>query len=1009
MLYLFRNVAMITQPQHLPSQGDENEISRSATIEAFHEQDIFNLLLTIGSGTNDEFQEQDVVVLETLFHLLKGVDPKKLFMEKEQLATEETDELRNLIQKEKAMLNGYNKHAPTRHNRFGTMIWVKRDDKKVSTVMGQNSISNADTTFLQMDASKRINKPKYRGKQVEELDENAEFGRRVELTDNARKHLRAFVENFLDSSFNPLFSSLRKAIERESDRVTKKNHSQFFYLISWFLSAEAARRDRHQQTSQSIPEDNSYAYVAAVLDQETFVLLTRHMQRASDEKSWHDLQAILLCFTQILLTVQSMAESKDEEDLEIAENIQNRIFYEEAMHDLLVHILRDYKNQGFGFLDAVTECVHVFVRMLERYSKQNEDLYIRSKRRARKKRKDASGAGVEGGEEEDDAMPADDEFEAQQAVRERKFDFARFSAKFLSQPCVDTFISLIHFYADLTPAQLKRCHRYLYRLAFKHELAVFLFRVDILQLLHRMIKGPSGLDHAIEGFKDWEQLVQQVFRRCIKWIERESEGDGWKEAAVIEMLFSKIPNTVFYLQNGYERVIERRAPRPPAELVIKANVEDQEKRVGVAVSLMLEQGKQDAVEWVKRELKNAADERQAWEDERAARSDVQRMAEDVEYPDEGIVLPAPTIFLSHDSDERKEQLFKDKYLRLLLTTLGMQRLGTAEDVDASWIVPSELPPKELAESLERIRKAEFEPPTFEDGQSMQDLIRNKAAGRSGATFSDTESGSEGDIDEAMFPPNLREQRKEGAEPAKKRQRLTRRNKGEFTEEQLKEKAEERNRREREKNSKIKSALYVVDSDDEDNDEEFFRLEEERRKKMRGIIRNQLLKEALDGEEKGKKRKAEGTEDSAKKKRKPSNDEDVEMESDDGEVNTNDYSGPARLTTREVVRLSSDESSTSDDDSPGGEKDALPEEQLNPRTDEEEETPSTSPIALDNPTNDLPLSEVSPNVGVGKDASVGKIAAAYDEEGDDDDVPLLKPAAQRRSVRAGFIIDDSDSE
>merc|ERR1712070_130514 len=105
------------------------------------------------------------------------------------------------------------------------------------------------------------------------------------------------------------------------------------------------------------------------------------MQRAFDEKNWQLLRATLLCFTQILLTTQAMAESEDEEDQEIAENIQNRIFYEESTHDRIVAVLRGCSTQGFAYLDTVTECVHVFVRMLERYSKQNVDLQVRSKRR----------------------------------------------------------------------------------------------------------------------------------------------------------------------------------------------------------------------------------------------------------------------------------------------------------------------------------------------------------------------------------------------------------------------------------------------------------------------------------------------------------------------------------------------------------------------------------------------------------------------------------------------------
>lgn len=1011
VLYLFRNMAMITQPQMLPSQGDENEISRSSTITAFADQDVFSLLLTIGSGANDEFQDQDVILLEILFHMLKGVDAKKLFMQKEEVNHEESEELRQLMLREKAMRNSYNKHAPTRHNRFGTMIWVKRDDMKMSTVSGQQSITDESTTLHQMDSSKKWNKPKYRGKLTQEFNEQTDFGMRVDLTESARKQLRSFVEDFLDSSFNPLFASLRKAIERETDRVQDMHKRQYFYLIHWFLDAECARRDQARRESvwhadrptQTNPEDNTFAYIAAVLDQETFVLLNRNMQKAFDEKNWQDLQATLLCFTQILLTTQSMAESKDEEDQEIAENIQNRIFYEEATHDRIVSVLRGYTNQGFAYLDAVTECVHVFVRMLERYSKQNADLQIRSKHRARRKAKQQTqGGNIDA--REDAEIAAEDEREVHAAVSERKFDFARFSAKFLSQPCVDTYLRLLHYYKDLTPSQLKRCHRYLYRLAFKHELAVFLFRVDILQLLHRMIRGPEGLGVESDGFKDWETLVQQVFRRCVKWMEKSSEGEGWKEMCVVEMLFSKIPNTVFYLQNGYERVIEKRAPRAPAELDFKASVGD-EQRLPIVVSLLLDQGKGDLIDWVKKELERAYEEREGWEAERAGR-DSGHGEDTGPVPEE-----APAIFFSPDSEERKQALFKDKHLRLLLSSVGLQRLGTAEDVDASWIVPTEMSSNKLHNALQQIKNTEFDPPTFEDGQAAADLVRNKsAARRTAATFDDESaddaSGSGGDIDEAMFPPNLRE--KGGAERPAKRRRLTKRNKGrELTEAEINERAAARLRKEKERNSKIKSQLYVTASDDESDDERdaaFFRMEAERHAKTDIIHRVAALGRAEQGTgigaKKAKKRKGgpKAKEPSTKRKKTMESDEEGSI---DGNAEESSVSGrdleeadatesdmEERVVQKRPIAIASSE----DEDS-----DVRDDEE-----DEEEETPSTSPTVADKPADTLPLSEVSGNAGTPKTAPDKVI-----DSDDEDDVPIVQPMA-RRNVRAGFII-DSDSD
>ncbi|KAK4542142.1 hypothetical protein LTR36_006989 [Oleoguttula mirabilis] len=1003
VLYLLRNMAMITQPQMLPSQGDENEISRSSTISVFAEQDVFNLLLTIGSGANEEFQDQDVILLEILFHLLKGVDAKKLFMQKEEVQQEEGEELRQLMLKEKAMRNGYNKHAPTRHNRFGTMIWVKRDDMKMSTVSGQQSIADESTTLHQMDSSKKWNKPRHRGKLTQEFNEQTDFGMRVDLPESSRKQLRSFVEDFLDSSFNPLFSSLRKAIERETERVQEMHKRQYFYLIHWFLDAECARRDQARRESlwhadrptQTNPEDNTFAYIAAVLDQETFVLLNRHMQRAFDEKNWQDLQATLLCFTQILLTTQSMTESKDEEDQEIAENILNRIFYEEATHDRIVSVLRGYTNQGFAYLDAVTECVHVFVRMLERYSKQNADLQIRSKHRARKKAKQQTQGGNADAQDDADEA-AEDEREVHAAVSERKFDFARFSAKFLSQPCVDTYLTLLHYYADLTPSQLKRCHRYLYRLAFKHELAVFLFRVDILQLLHRMVKGPEGLGAEIEGFRDWETLVQQVFRRCVKWLEKSSEGEGWKEMCVVEMLFSKIPNTVFYLQNGYERVTEKRAPRAPAELDFKVGV-GEEQRIPVVVSLLLEQGKGDVIAWLKNELERAYEERQGWQDERDARDSGHG-----EYTGPAS-QEAPAIFLSPDNEERKQALFKDKHLRLLLTSIGLQRLGTTEDVDTSWIVPTEIEAGQLQSAMQKVKDTEFDPPTFEDGKAAADLVRNKpAARRSAATFDDDDSaddasGSGGDIDEAMFPPNLRD--KNSAERPVKRRRLTKRNRGkELTDAEINERTAARQRKEKERNSKIKSQLYVTASDDESDDErdaEFFRKEEERRAKIAGIHISAALDEVEHGAaadadaKKGRRRKSAGKakQPIAKRKRKAaaSDGEDSTLSGEEAErspvieggledSDATDSDMEPRVPKRPIVVSSSE-----DEDDDDRDKDEVDE-------DEDEGTPSTSPAVADKP----------------KTAAGGMV-----DSDDEDDVPIAKPMA-RRSVRAGFII-DSDSE
>lgn len=615
LLYFLRNIVMISAPSDLPVEWNENEVSRSATIDAFQTQDVFALLLTIASNIGEDFDTQDVVVLEILFHLFKGVNVEKLFMDDVQLDKKNSKDLQSLMAKEAAMLRAYSKNAPTRHNRFGTMIWVKRGEGKMSTVSGQDVLLDGQHALSKMDQSKKWNKPK-RG--VKEQRTNNHFDVTTPLSKTAKPQLRIFVEDFLDSGFNPLFNHLRRAIEREAERVLELHTQQFLYLIGWFLEAERmrkakqkkARKEQAQATAKAVDfEADSYALIASVLNQETFILLNRYMQERLDTKHWREVNAGMRCFTQILLTVQEMSESKIDEDQEIAENIQNRIFYEETTHDRVVTILRGYKDQGFNYLDACTELSYVFLRILERYSKENIDLQIRSKRRAKKQKKDAANPQNDSLEPEQDSE-AEDEISAQRISRERKFDFKRFAAKFVTQPCVDTFVAFTTYYKDLTTEQLKRAHRFLYRVAFKQEMGVILFRMDIISLFHRMIKGPDGLNTANAMFAEWQEFVKQVFRRLVKKMKERPE-------LAIELLFSKVNSTVFYLENGYEKQAYSSSPNVPAELEVRG-IGGRDAQIGVVIAAIFRTN-MDEIMFIEEATKSAASERQSWEAEAAAR------------------------------------------------------------------------------------------------------------------------------------------------------------------------------------------------------------------------------------------------------------------------------------------------------------------------------------------------------------------------------------------------------
>lgn len=617
VLYFLRNIAMIAPPSGGKFEGDESQVARSATIDAFSFQDIFFTLLTLSSNMGEDFKTEDVILMDIIFHLIKRVEIKKLFLNEVELRKAKTDELASAMKKEASMLRSYNRKAPTRHSRFGTMVWVQKSDGKVSSLSGQGALTDVATRERKMDESKTFRPPRRAAK---EDMEPKDLGPPVVLNARANNQLREFVEEFLDSGFNPLFQQVRKTLEREGVEVMQHHAQQFFYTVAWFLEAERARQQSKKGREPSSGEQvSSFQLVATVLNQEMFIMLRRHLSRSFQEGDWRELNAVMRCFTQILLTVQEMFASENEEDQEIAENALGRLFYEEDTHDTIVNIVRTYKDQGFDYLDACTELVHTYMRVLEAYSKENVDMQIRSKRRTRKKKKaqkaasqdDGDGDGVDADAEENES--ADDQATAERAAQERKFDFTKFANRFVPQGVVDTFLKFTKYYRDLDDSQLKRAHRYFHRLAFKQEMSVMVFRVDIVHLFYNMIKGPEPLDKNMGIYREWEELVKQILRRCMKKIEE-------RPALIIELLFSKINATAYYLEYGYDKqVLNTSAPRPAAELEFRRIDLILDEQIATAVGLLLDKNESEHIDWVKGQLTACQKERLVWETSEKAR------------------------------------------------------------------------------------------------------------------------------------------------------------------------------------------------------------------------------------------------------------------------------------------------------------------------------------------------------------------------------------------------------
>jgi replication fork protection complex subunit Tof1/Swi1 len=338
------------------------------------------------------------------------------------------------------------------------------------------------------------------------------------------------------------------------------------------------------------------------------------------------------------------------------------------------------------------------------------------------------------------------------------------------------------------------------------------------------------------------------------------------------------------------------------------------------------------------------------------------------------------------SDEIRTATSKNAKLKLLMTLSGFERLGPDDQPDAVWIIPSATTPAQLQDLQTTIEKYVHTIWTDVDGREPEDLLRRVKVTaayeeddepRRDAFIDDSEGSDE--PEDFMFPDNVRsksnalDQLKK--QQQQKKQKLTK-NAESISGDALDERRKAREQAALDRRKKIRSELYIRDSDEEMDEEEnraFFEREEANRKKQAERVFAALsVGRTEDGV--GKRRKSEmGGED--RRKRRRQGDSEDEMADEDGMEMMGIESTPSRR-----------HSATSDDE-------------------------------LD--IEDTPLSSQSQasDIQTGKEVALGDIpqsrlnssavSKGRGPEDSDEEAPVV--AHQRRRVRAGFILDDSDEE
>ncbi|KAI0787003.1 timeless protein-domain-containing protein [Abortiporus biennis] len=868
VLYLVRNLAFIKDlPMNSTRSSDlaEFEGLQMKLIKYLDQVHFLQTLLTIASNAESDpmFNTWNTLVLEIFYLLVRGVNPSSLALDQ---TKQPTQNLQRLLAVEDKRRRDFTRNAATRHSRFGTTISVSLNPNRKNTVNAETAHEQVTATsisqsqsyvlhrqsalhaeasqILDMSSSKRGKKATMKGKKIDEVGRE---GLDSELSLDARKVLRQIMGELIERAFNPFVASLIKDIKSERAKVTEKDNLRLLFLTKWvleFFGALRAEEDRELANNAANKERKwAYGYITEVVDRNFIGWLLKRMREAQDDKPklWTELQAGIECLTQLLQTIDALTslspsssalpssslDSNVDDDavlIEPARVLQHQIIYNGTILDLSLEVLRTYKEgnkeQSLRYLDAIVGLGYGLLRMLERWSKRGsggqKDIVRQKTKKKRKTKK--SGEGEDDANADDEEMEGMEE-EVEETVHETMFTFDAFEARFAHSDITQTLLLYLSRYHEFDPSnaseKMKKVVSLLHRQGVKAKAEGLFFKVSTLDLFKGILAEENSLPKE-QPYKDLVALIKYLLRQFFKAVEQDSfvliqaffpkNRGRWKE-------FSSWEPEPASTRAGRSKALEEDTRFPP-DVEVKKGYKWSEQ-LGIALGILLEEGKQGLVDWVKQILMMVIGIRQRIVEETDGENAVGLDPNDVrdeddEDEDEATVarrnaekLPSSEAIskftdylIPYDSDEKAEAATKDPHLKLVFRLIHCFILD--EDADElEWYIPAAILPPELQRCLNVINQYLDTPFILPDGKKATSLLQKKRRRR-----------------RRRRSPSLVNSNalSDGEEPVKKKKKE-------------KKKKEEK---------KYKSAQFIVDSDEEfgndDDQKAFFEKEKKLREK-----------------------------------------------------------------------------------------------------------------------------------------------------------------------------------
>lgn len=605
-LHLFRNLVAIQDPTATSLSSAEMVALSNLQNELIEEMQSSHVLDTMlmfaGNAETRDFEPWNVVTTEFVYHLFAGGNPSCLLERSSQQSCRgkeaplPANTLQKLLLAESQDKRNQACHSTsTRHSRFTTSLQYKDSTGQTRTATSQASLRKS-AEQLEEDLRKRRRRICRRKK----VEEEGAARKRMAWSIAASQVLAKWSDQFLETGFESLIRSVVKDIRSESAKIINIDQtrtrvmqvSDFF--LNYFLqmrelhlvqaSSEKNREEVNARKDLEAPDESSFSFSAVEYWLEPWALKMAWMRaiQARDDRAWLEYVVSVRLWTTLLNLVEALGKSREQDEVDKADGIQALHFYDEIALDAAKSITKSYTSQSFRCLESIVDFAFVMPRLLERYSKDKGNLYVKVKRQMRKSK-------------ESEVMNADEEHQQVQRVvdskiKERKFEFQRFQGELCSNQLVDACLTYLTRWQEIADH------------AFEHVNGV-------IHVLHRIVVKagsvrllfPHRRRMALKSLQS-DQLFWQFVRREAPLVQSDT-------SRLIEYVLSK-----FHRLDEEEKAHwaeGMKAPRPvkvfkmPPEIEIRPS-RGQEEDVRIAVGLLVEKELSKVVFWIKGALEEAS-------------------------------------------------------------------------------------------------------------------------------------------------------------------------------------------------------------------------------------------------------------------------------------------------------------------------------------------------------------------------------------------------------------------